>query len=165
MRVFVAGFMAAGKTIVGEELARHFEVPFVDLDARIEAAAASTIERIFAERGEAGFRELESRELVRAAGLDPVVVALGGGALVRAENRRLIRRAGVSVWLDTPRSTILSRLERDESGRPLYVDRQGALELLEERRATYRQCDVRCRPRAGETPAEVAARIAARLMR
>lgn len=163
MRLFLSGFMASGKTTVGRELARQLNLPFVDLDETIECRQSSTIERIFALSGEEAFRDLESRELARVVELDAVVVALGGGTLERDENRRLVGLSGTLVWLDTPRSTILSRLSGGEPTRPLYLDRDRAMRLLDERLATYQKCDLRVCPRASETAAEIAAAIAIRL--
>lgn len=168
MRIFLSGFMAAGKTVVGRALAERLRVPFVDLDASLERRASSSVAEIFARRGEQVFRDLEDAELARVVEIDPVVVALGGGTLERAENLRAVRAAGVVVWLDTPRSTILSRLERARSERgtrPLAADTDRLLGLFEERGPTYEQCDHRLRPEDDETPARVAARIAELIVR
>ncbi len=155
--------MAAGKTTVGRALSRCLGVPFVDLDASLERREARSIAEIFAASGEDGFRELESRELTRVVAIEPVVVALGGGTLLREVNRQQVLAAGTVVWLDTPRSTILSRLGGGESERPLAADPERAAQLLEQRRESFRACDLRLRPRDDESPEEIAQRIAARL--
>ena len=157
--------MAAGKTSVGRELAQRLRVPFVDLDASIGRRLSSSVAEIFATRGEEGFRDVESAELAQVIAIDPVVVALGGGTLERLQNLRSVREAGVLVWLDTSRSTILSRLERGNTRRPLAADRALLLDLLEERRATYEQCDHHLRPDDDEPPSRVAERIADLLAR
>ena len=90
---------------------------------------------------------------------EPGVVALGGGTVLRRANRALIRRAGRLVWLDTDRSSILSRLRRDRPSRPLYLDAHTAAQLLDERRPIYRDCDLAVRVAPGQSPAEVAAAI------
>ena len=142
-------------------MAEHLRAPFVDLDASIERGHLRSIVEIFEQHGEEAFRDVESAELARAIEIDPVVVALGGGTLERSGNLRLVRGAGVLVWLDTPRSTILSRLlQGGDLTRPLVVDRERALELLDQRLPTYGSCDHRLRPHDDETPANVAARIA-----
>ena len=163
MRVFLSGFMAAGKSTVGAELARQLGVGFVDLDAAIESRVGATIGEIFEDMGEETFRDLESEELALAAERDPVVVALGGGTVVRVENRDLIADRGRLVWLDTPRSTILTRLRHGESSRPLVGDPEQTLRLLDERLAVYQQCDVHVRPADSDSPTEVAHQIRTRL--
>ena len=165
MKVFVSGFMAAGKTTVGRELALRLDLPFVDLDEWTERRAAKTVAEIFATAGEEAFRQLESRELARVIELEAAVTALGGGTLLRRENLERVRRAGTLVWLDTPRSTILSRLPGSGATRPLWSDAERAARLFDERLPTYRQCDLRVRPRTGEPACEVAARIARRIKR
>jgi shikimate kinase len=166
--VFLSGFMAAGKTTTGRELAHRLGVPFVDLDASIVRRAGRPIADLFALHGEEVFRDLESAELMRVAAIDPVVVALGGGTLERPANRRLVEEAGVLVWLDTPRSTILSRLDRACSRtagsgaiRPLGRDRATVIELLDRRRSTYEHCHHRLRPGDDEPPSRTAERVAA----
>ena len=164
MRVFLSGFMAAGKSTVAMELARQLEVECVDLDTAIEAREGATIAEIFADLGEAAFRDLESAELSRVLALDPVVVALGGGTMMRSENRDLITDRGTLVWLDTPRSTILSRLGKAEAARPLVADPEQMLQLLDQRLAVYRQCDLRVRPAENDSPAQIATHIRNRLI-
>ncbi len=162
MNVFLSGFMAAGKTTVGRCLAERLEQPFVDLDQAIESAAGESVQRIFEERGESGFRDLESTVLRRVVADDGVVVALGGGTVLDPSNRELLAERGRLVWLDTPRSTILSRLERSR-GRPLYRDPEQASRLLDQRRTAYGDCDLVIRPRPGESAEAIAERLAARL--
>jgi len=159
-RVFLSGFMAAGKTAVGLELANLLGFEFVDLDALIETRSGRQIDEVFASEGEEAFRQLEREALVDASRLAAVVVSLGGGTVTRAENRHLARQCGQVVWLNTPRSTILTRLESGGALRPLYRDREQATELLDARVEFYRDCDFEIRPEAGETPAEIARRIA-----
>lgn len=159
-RVFLSGFMAAGKTAVGRALAEELGWEFRDLDEMIEASAGRRVTEIFAADGEEGFRRLEHAALVATCGLARVVVALGGGTVTRADNRHLLRESGLIVWLDTPRSTILARLESGGGIRPLYRDREQAVALLETRLEDYRDCHLQIRPQSGEGPAEIARRIA-----
>src|SRR5215472_766569 len=112
-RVFLIGFMGAGKTSVGKALARRLGWAFLDLDERIEHREHKSVSAIFAEEGEAGFRRRESdalRELLEpGAKLNPevsgdgLIIALGGGAFVQPHNREAIRQSGaMSVLLEAP---------------------------------------------------------------
>src|SRR5262245_6073246 len=118
--IFLVGFMASGKSRVGRALAAHLGVGFEDTDAQIEADAGRTIAALFAEDGEACFRAFEhaalSRLLERVKA--PCVVATGGGLFVEPENRELVNRRGVSLWLDAPDDVVLRRLAAS-GNRPL----------------------------------------------
>ncbi|MEK6407881.1 MAG: shikimate kinase [Acidobacteriota bacterium] len=138
--IFLVGFMGAGKTTVGRALARHLRYDFSDLDELIEKQAGKSIQAIFAELGESGFRRIEReaiqscREMVRA------VIALGGGAYVSAENRTSLRAIGKTVWLDCPLEVCLRRIGGDRS-RPLLGDEAQMKTLLEQRRSAYEKAD------------------------
>jgi shikimate kinase len=126
------GLMGAGKTTVGRECARRLDRSFVDTDDLVTATAHMTIEQIFAEAGEAGFRRIE-REVVAdvSASPEPLVVACGGGAVLDPDNRRALRSSGVVVWLRAPAITLAARVG-DGSTRPLLRDDPtGALTRLE----------------------------------
>jgi shikimate kinase/3-dehydroquinate synthase len=141
--VALVGFMGAGKTTLGEEVARRTGRRFVDLDALIEETEQRTIPELFAE-GEARFREAE----VRAAGAllspGPLVVALGGGAVTTEEIRALLRDRAIVVWLDESVDTCWERARG--SDRPLAQDEPEFRRLYDERRALYEQvADVKTR--------------------
>jgi shikimate kinase len=136
------GYRGSGKSRVGPLLARLANRPFVDLDALIEARAQSTIAQLFASRGEAGFRDLEAAALQHAALHHPTaVIAPGGGAVLRLDNRQTLRQHGLVVWLETSAPTIIERLQADPAGRPALTP-QGLLQevrdLLEQRTPLYR---------------------------
>ena len=138
--VYLTGFMGAGKSVVGRELARLLRRPFVDLDAFIEREAGSNVASIFARRGETAFRKLESQALARAAKRKGVIVALGGGTLLDIKNRALVARTGLLVNLSCSRAELVRRLGPVRQSRPLLAG--GALsarvgKLLAERRASY----------------------------
>jgi shikimate kinase len=156
-RIFLVGFMGSGKTVVGRDLAERLGFEFVDLDEVIVDRAGKTISEIFRESGEAAFREMEREALTRVISLDRIVIALGGGAFVSEENRRLIKQAGVSVWLDCPVEVILKRLE-GATDRPLFQSPEQVRELLANRLPTYQQADLRVAADQS-TPEEIADEI------
>ena len=162
-RIFVVGFMGAGKTSVGEALARLLGYRFVDLDREIEREAARTIPEIFREDGEPHFRRLEAKALRAAGSHEDVVIACGGGTLSLWENRDFIHRTGISVWLDAPLDVMMERCRQGEH-RPLLADRSRMEALLAERLPSYQQCDLRVGAGA-EPPPAIAARVAAMISR
>lgn len=120
--IFLAGAPASGKTTLGRELAARLGVPFVDLDDEITASAGCSIPEIFASRGEPAFRDIESETLASVVrGRDgATVVALGGGALLRGENRALCESSGSVLCLDTPDDEELARrIDAAAGSRPL----------------------------------------------
>ena len=165
MRVFLVGFMGAGKTATGRALARRAGALFLDLDARVEASFRMSVPRIFDERGEAAFRAEETRQLAACARFPSFVAATGGGTLMVAGNRDLIRRAGLSVFLDVPWGEIVRRLPGKRDERPLFQSPEQALQLYGERLPHYRAADLTVRPEAGEDAEALAGRIALLLER
>lgn len=145
MRVFLIGFMSAGKTTLGTRVASRLGVPFFDLDACVERRAGRTIPEIFAEQGEGAFRALESdvlSELVRAE--EHGVFATGGGTFTVEANRRLIKESGLSLWLDVAAERLIERSNVDGAeGRPLFRGAEEARRLLETRRSVYSLADER----------------------
>lgn len=144
--LYLVGFMASGKTTVGRALAEELGWPFADMDHEIEQNEGKTTAQIFADHGEAVFRELETKVLaqhVRAieAGL-PRVLALGGGAFVQQQNWELIANNGVTVWLDCAIERVRQRLG-DTSTRPLAANRERMEKLFEDRRPLYARADYR----------------------
>ena len=124
--------MGAGKTTVGSRLAERLGWDYYDSDAQVEAATGRTVPQIFAESGEAAFRAEEAQALATAVrGIRPVVVAVAGGAVLAADNRRLIRDAGPVVWLRARPASLAERVGPGE-GRPLLEgDPAGALARLD----------------------------------
>jgi shikimate kinase len=144
--VYLVGFMGSGKTTVGRHLARRLGWNFFDLDDEIESAEKTAITELFAARGEAEFRRLET-EMLRhhVAWIErgrPAVVALGGGAFAQCENRDLLSDRGLSVWLDCPFETV-SRRVAAASHRPLARDPARFAALYHARLDAYRLADVR----------------------
>lgn len=142
--IYLTGFMGAGKSAVGKELARLLRRPFIDLDLSIANAAGSSVASLFARRGEEAFRALERKALLRAARRPGVVVALGGGALLDPRNRAVVKK-GLLVNLSCSRAELVRRLRPVRAARPLLAG--GALEtrvgrLLVERRDAYAGADL-----------------------
>lgn len=138
--IFLIGFMGAGKTTVGQALARLLNCEFVDVDQLIEARVGKSISDIFAGLGEMKFRSLESDAIVECRGHQRTVIALGGGAYVSEENRNVLRSIGKTVWLDCPFEICLQRISGNHS-RPLVTDEAQMRELFERRRPAYAQAD------------------------
>ena len=138
--VFLVGFMASGKSSVGQELARRLRWDFVDLDARIESREGQSIPEIFRHQGEPGFRAAETAALRELTGSLPreSVVALGGGAFVQEENRELLR-PWPSVFLEAPMEELWRRSLEDGIERPLRNDPAQFARLYAERLPWYRQ--------------------------
>jgi shikimate kinase len=143
--IYLAGFMACGKTTVGRLLAGELGWKFVDLDELIEQQEGMPIARIFAERGEPAFRAIEKTMIARRVheiqGGRPQVVALGGGAFVEPGNFELLESNGVSIFLDCPFERIKARLARAAGGRPLAADPAQLFALFEARHAAYTMAD------------------------
>jgi len=137
--------MGVGKSTVGRLLAFRTGRMFVDTDARVEAEAGRSVREVFTDEGEEGFRRREAQVLVETAAPRGLVVAVGGGAVVSAESRALMRRTGEVVWLTGDPGLLADRLRRSTT-RPLLDDgdpEARLTSLLEARRAAYEDCDRR----------------------
>jgi len=165
--VFLTGFMASGKSTVGELLAHSLGRRFLDTDTLVEEHEGRSIERIFEESGEDRFRELEGEILRSLEQRRGVVVATGGGLFLSYEQRRWMIARGRTVWLDLPLETVRRRLAEAGAGdraRPLWsADDPPALRaFFERRRAVYALAEIRVEAVSGSA-AEVARRIRERL--
>jgi shikimate kinase len=145
MRIFLVGFMGAGKSHLGRALAIRTGLPFYDLDAIIEQRAGRSISDIFAFDGETYFRQQEANCLRELAALDDFVLACGGGAPCYHDNMAWMNAQGATVYLNTPESTLLERLLPERYKRPLLADLDEAQlaqfirQLTEKRQACYAQ--------------------------
>jgi shikimate kinase len=129
--------MGAGKTTVGHRCAELLGRPLVDTDELVVAAAGVPFAELWAAEGESGFRARERVAVADAASSpEPLVIACGGGAVLDPDNRRVLRGAGLVVWLDAPPAVLASRLTGDDS-RPLLAggDRTVTLTRLGDTRA------------------------------
>ena len=160
MNIYITGFMGSGKTTVGRKLSRLMGRRFVDLDAAIERRSGRSVAEIFS-RGEETFRRLESAALRRAAGRRNLVVALGGGTLLDASNRRLVDRSGTLIWLSCAAAALKRRLKRSKN-RPLLNGKKNLSRLLAERRGGYARAAFRLST-AARSPARSARLVARKL--
>lgn len=160
MHVYLTGFMGVGKTTVGRVLAEMMDMPFVDLDDRIERREGMTIREIFRSAGEAGFRAVETESLRTLDDQMPAVVALGGGVQTRHENRSWLAEHGTTVWIDLPFNDLLDRLRHDDPGlRPMFQSESQMRELFETRRVVYDDSDLRIAVSSADSAATVATKI------
>ena len=164
----LVGFMGAGKSAVGVQLAAALALPFVDTDRLVEATAGQPIATIFTERGEQAFRALEApivTAAISAAEERPCVLALGGGAVLSAEVRAALRRLTHVVWLDAPADELWARVAgAGTQERPLAGNRQAFAAFLETRVPLYREVATRVIATGDASAAAVAARLAADLL-
>lgn len=134
--VALVGLSGAGKSTVAPALAERLGLPLADSDALVAARTGQLVPTIFAEQGEAAFRALEAAALADALAGPPMVLATGGGIILRAENRRLLRTNAFVVWLDAANATLLERLRHAAEVRPLLaVDPAARLAALRAARA------------------------------
>jgi shikimate kinase len=156
-KIYLIGFMAAGKTSVARLLADRLQWRAEDIDELIEARERLTVTEIFARFGEPYFRAVEREILKLLLPLRRTVVATGGGTFADAENRGAILLDGVSIWIDVPFVEIVSRLPADGS-RPLASDLSQLERLYHLRRPSYQQAHLRV-DASGVRVADVVERI------
>lgn len=142
--VVLVGLMGAGKTSVGRRLAEKLGIPFVDADHEIETAAGKPIKEIFADHGEAYFREGERRVIQRLIGNGAQVLATGGGAYMNDETRARIQEHGVSVWLRAALPLLMKRVAKRQDRPLLQADDPEKVmrELMDKRYPVYALADV-----------------------
>lgn len=170
MSLWLIGYRGCGKTTVGRLLGQHWGIPNFDADDCIEQRAGKTIAEIFASGGEVAFRDLESAVVAELAQRirtgDRAVVSLGGGAVLREENRLVIRGVGRVVWLRASAETLLARIEADAATaarRPNLTGAGGIEEvraMLAIREPIYRDCADLIVEAGDRDPAAIAEEIA-----
>lgn len=136
--------MGAGKTAIGRRLAAALGWPFVDADHEIEAAAGTSIANIFAEIGEAAFRQSERQVIARLLQRERMVLALGGGAFIDPDTRALVGERAISIWLRADVDVLAQRTARRRNRPLLKTDdpRATLAALLEKRSPVYAQADL-----------------------
>lgn len=162
----MVGMMGAGKTAVGQALARRLDVPFCDSDREIEAAAQMSIAEIFARDGEPFFRDREAEVITRLLDGGHCVLSTGGGAFLEERNRRAIHERGVSVWLDAGLDLLWQRV-RHKDTRPLLrtPDPRATLaDLFRARVPHYALADIAVKADAACSVTEMSARVVSALL-
>ena len=142
--IVLVGLMGAGKSCIGRRLAQQLELPFIDADREIEAAAGCTIPEIFEKHGERAFRDGERRVILRLLDGPPHVLATGGGAYMDPETRAAIRNKAIAIWLRADLDLMVKRVSR-RNDRPLLrgVDpREKLASLIDERYPVYAEADI-----------------------
>jgi len=142
--IVLVGLMGAGKTTVGRRLAEKLGLAFVDADHEIELAAGQTIPEIFAQHGEAYFRDGERKVIARLLENGAQVLATGGGAFMNAETRATVKRNAISIWLRADFDLLMRRVRR-RSNRPLLQndDPEAVMrKLIAERYPIYAEADI-----------------------
>jgi len=154
--IALVGLSGVGKSSVGRRLALALGMPFRDADAEVEAAAGRPIAEIFAQYGEAAFRDGERRVIARLLADAPHVLATGGGAFVHAETRALIKARAISIWLKADIEVLARRVGRKDN-RPLLAGKDPLNTLsaqANDRYPIYAEADIEVE--TGDTPHQIA---------
>jgi shikimate kinase len=162
-KIYLVGFMAAGKTTVAQLVARQLGWQAFDLDAMIEQREGRTIADIFATSGEPYFRKVERTVLQGVLSERFAVVATGGGTYAQPANRADIDADGLAIWLDVPLDELMARIPTD-GRRPLFQSRVQIQSLFDARRMAYGEAPVRLDAR-GQSPDQLAERLLDKLRR
>lgn len=139
--IFLIGFMGAGKSTIARTLQRELGFPLVEMDERIVQEQGMSINDIFAQYGEAHFREIESQLVVDLGKQEPSIVSCGGGVVVRPENTQNMKKSGRIVLLKASPETIFERV-KNSTDRPIlngHMNVEYIAELMEKRRALYEE--------------------------
>lgn len=146
-RIILIGFMGSGKTTLGRALAKALSLTFIDLDNYIELRHCKSINRIFAERGEEGFRKIERNLLHEVCEFEDVVISSGGGTPCFFDNIDYMNQQGTTIYLQVPNERLLTRLKIAKSRRPLLKDKndeeieQFIIEQMQRREPFYAKAD------------------------
>lgn len=142
-RIYLIGYMGAGKTTLGRMLSDAMELTFIDLDTYIENRYRKSISEIFAEKGEVEFRKIEQAMLHEVGLFEQVIIATGGGAPCFFDNMDFMNETGLTVYLKTDTNTLFERLRIAKASRPILKDKSDAelicfiAENLKRRESSY----------------------------
>lgn len=122
-RIFLIGYMGAGKTTLGKELAKQMNLSYIDLDHHIEQRYCQTVRKIFDEKGEDAFREIEKKVLEEVASFENIIISTGGGAPCFFDNMSLMKDTGLTVYLKATTDELIRRIELNKQARPVLQNR------------------------------------------
>ncbi len=165
MNVYLIGYRGTGKSTVAEHLAQQLAWDWVDTDVEIERLAGQAIREIFEQHGEARFRDWETQVIARLSYQSSLVVALGGGAVLRPLNAGIIKTTGKVVWLQAQAETIERRISHDPNSadrRPNLTNSGGRTEiehLLAQRTPIYRDLADLTVDTENSSPTDIARRV------
>ena len=162
--IVLTGFMGTGKTAVGKELARLLDIPLVDIDTEIEKLEQTTINDIFRQRGESGFRDIETDMIKKISRGGRSIISTGGGAVLKDENMEALRKSGIIICLMASPETILQRVGNNDE-RPLLQGENPFMkikDLLRFRKPFYDKADIII-DTDNRTPLQVAEEIIERI--
>jgi len=164
--LYLVGYRGSGKTTVGRILADRLSLPFVDTDKEVEQRTGRTIPELFESLGESGFRELETSAIRSVSVRESSVISLGGGAILRPENREILKGTGFTVWLQATAEQLAARLTEDEAQgkrRPSLTSLGTLGEIatvLKQREPLYRESSDLILQSANSSAIELASQIA-----
>jgi shikimate kinase len=147
-KIFLIGYMGAGKTTIGKRLSEKLDLQFIDMDLFIENRYRKKISEIFAEKGEEGFREIEKNTLQEVAQFENVVISTGGGAPCFFDNMEVMNRSGQTIYLKVSVDELAMRLIKSKNSRPLIQSKNWEevkkyiAENLAKRETWYNQASV-----------------------
>lgn len=147
-RIFLIGYMGAGKTTIGKKLSKTLQLDFIDLDKYIQQTYQKSIHQLFEEKGEEGFRKMEQKALHEVADFENVVISCGGGTPCFFDNMEVMKKAGTTVYIQVDPEELADRLLASKTIRPLiagkskeelipFIDKQ-----LQERERYYNKADL-----------------------
>ena len=148
-RIFLIGYMGAGKTTLGKMLARKMNLSYVDTDHYIENRYHKKISEIFASEGEARFRDIEHRILLEVSEFEDLVISTGGGVPCFNDNMNIMNSLGTTIYLETSEKELAARLKESKNVRPVLKDHTGSefidfiKENLSKRKVFYEQAKIR----------------------
>lgn len=147
-RIFIVGYMGVGKTTVGKGLSKELGLEFIDLDQYIQNHYRKTVQDLFREKGEEGFRKIERTALQEVALFENVLVSTGGGAPCFFDSMDLMRKAGIVVYIRAEPEELTARLLASKNVRPLIAGKSKEelipfiTKHLAERERYYNQADI-----------------------
>jgi shikimate kinase len=122
-KIFLIGYMGAGKTTIGKLLAKKMNLQFIDVDLFIENRYRKSITAIFEEKGEDGFREMERRTLLEIAGFENIIISTGGGLPCFFDNMDVMNNSGTTIYIKASVAELVKRLNSGKQNRPLIKDK------------------------------------------